>query len=200
MKWSRANEVVESLRSDTRLYLPALTKRRGFSSSRVEWLLNELVGEMPENEYYFEVGTLEGRTLEAAAMGNETKAICGCDPCDKYDMIPDPFPSNVIFVQAKWTDVLSNHLLPLPIGLCFYDGDHSAKETAEFMHWIEEHMADESVLVLDDWDRESVRKGAFESSAKWRLLREMPEYTDGLTTVQHHFGYSFGVAVWGFRR
>lgn len=68
------------------------------------------------------------------------------------------------------------------------------------MACVEEHLADEAVLVLDDWDRETVREGAYRTGHCWRLLREMPEYTDGLTTAQHHFGYSFGVAVWGFKR
>lgn len=200
MKFHEANQVVEELRRDTRLYLPALSKRRGFSSSRVEHLLNGLVRKLPHNECYLEVGTLEGRTLEAAAVGNESKTVIGCDPCVKYDVLPAEFPSNVIFVVSSWQEVLKNWEFPHPIGCAFYDGDHSPEETAAFMHFVEDFLANEAVLVLDDWDRQSVREGAFRAGPRWRLLREMPEYTDGLTTAQHHFGYSFGVAVWGFRR
>jgi hypothetical protein len=158
---------------------------------------------MPKDEMYLEVGTLEGRTLEAAAHGNDGKTLYGVDPCEKYDMVPDGFGPNVTFVRARWQAFLSQPLA-MPIGLAFYDGDHSADQTMAFMGLIKEHLADEAVLVLDDWDRESVRKGALETSydcdERWQLLRECPEYTDGLTTASHHFGYAFGVAVFGFRR
>lgn len=199
MLWSNVNSVVEALRQDTRLYLPALSKRLGFSSSRVEHLLNQLVGLMPKDEVYFEVGVLHGRTLEAASIGNDDKRLIGCDPCIKYDVLPAPFSPNVKFVREGWRDV------PLldPIGVAFYDGDHSEYETSQFLTTIEPFLADEAVVVLDDWDRVSVRQGAFkfvESSDRWRLLREMPEYTDGLTCAPHHFGYYFGVGIWGFRR
>lgn len=200
MKWSSANAVVEELRKDTRLYLPALSKRRGFSSSRVEHLLNRLVQKMPATECYLEVGTLEGRTLDAAANANDGKILIGCDPCGKYETFPENFGPNVTFVLSSWQELLKIYTFPSPIGCVFYDGDHSAAETASFMTCAEEHLADEAVLVLDDWDRETVREGAYRTGHCWRLLREMPEYTDGLTTAQHHFGYSFGVAVWGFKR
>lgn len=199
MRWTDANEVVESLRIDTRLYLPALTKRRGFSSSRVEHLLNRLAQAMPQGEIYLEVGTLEGRTLEAATVGNDGKQFIGVDPCDKYGETPMDFGPNVTFFQARWQDLLKSRL-SMPIGLAFYDGLHDAEETQAFMAAVEPYLADEAVLVLDDWDRVSVRDGAFAASDRWRLLRECPEYGDGLTCPQHHFGYSFGISVWGFKR
>jgi hypothetical protein len=157
---------------------------------------------MPADECYLEVGTLEGRTLEAAAAGNEDKLLIGCDPCEKYGLVPDPLPPHVVFIQSDWRTVLGCGLTK-PIGCVFYDGDHRSDETRWFMKGITTDLADEAVLVLDDWDRQTVRQGAFSAADEdycWQLLREMPEYTDGLTTAPHHFGYSFGVAVWGYRR
>jgi hypothetical protein len=200
MRWSDANEVVERLRVDTRLYLPALTLRRGFSSSRVEHLLQQLVMVMPSRERYLEVGTLEGRTIEAAACGNHGKVLHSCDPGAKYDSIPMDLPSNVMFHPSRWEDVISGLS---QVGCVFYDADHSAPETLRFMRELPEFLADEAVLVLDDWDRATVRAGAFSASnedPRWVLLREMPEYTDGVTAAPNHFGWYFGVAVWGFRR
>jgi hypothetical protein len=153
---------------------------------------------MPKDEMYLEVGTLEGRTLEAAAHGNDGKTLYGVDPCEKYETIPEGFGPNVTFVRARWEAFLSQPLI-MPIGLCFYDGDHSADQTRYFMEAVQEHLADEAVLVLDDWDRVSVRTGAFDAS-HWQLLRECPEYGDGLTCPSQQFGYSFGVAVFGWRR
>lgn len=195
MKWWRAHDIVEELRSDTRLYLPSLSQRRGFSSCRVEHLLNKLVAALPDGECYLEVGVLEGRTLEAAAAGNPDKRLYGFDPCIKYDHVPSGFPKNVTFIRAPWEQITS-HLVPEPIGVAFYDGDHSAEATAKFLDEIADFLAGEAVVVLDDWDRKSVRDGAF-SVGGYELLREMPEYTDGLTTAPHHFGYQFGVAVFG---
>lgn len=157
---------------------------------------------MPPSECYLEVGTLEGRTLEAAGVGNGDKLLIGCDPCDKYHRFPEEFDHNIRFIKGTWQDVIRDGF-PIPIGCTFYDGLHDTTETFLFMNEITSHLADESVLVLDDWDRESVRRGAFtaqDANSDWRLLREMPEYGDGLTCPQHHFGYSFGVAVWGYKR
>lgn len=203
VKHRRANEIVEDLRVDTRLYVPALTARRGFSSTRVEHLLNRLVREMPDDEAYLEVGTLEGRTLEAASVDNPSKTLYGCDPCSKYDMSPEPFAKNVRFYAIPWQEFLGYQEKPL--GLVFYDGLHDAEETCAFMDKVIPHLANEAVLVLDDWDRESVRAGAFQAVDNgawraWQLLRECPEWTDGLTTAPHHFGYSFGVGIFGYRR
>lgn len=196
MKWSAANAVVEQLRRNHDLWVPAISKRMGFSSSRVQWLLNGLVAQMPKEEIYFEVGTLLGLTADAAAVGNEDKRIVTCDPCEKYDVVPSFLPPNVNFVKKGWKELT---LVRNSIGLAFYDGDHSAAATAEFMGQITPYLTEEAVLVLDDWDRESVRTAAF-ASQPWRLLREMPEYTDGLNCPPHHFGYQFGVALFGYRR
>ena len=202
MRWTSANAVVESLRRETQLYLPPLSLRRGFSSTRVEHLLNRLVKSMPQEECYLEVGTLEGRTLEAAASGNYAKAIYGVDPCDKYDLIPEPFTPNVIFYKAKWQNFLKDVTLPQQVGCCFYDGDHSEEQTAGFMDKVQEFLADEAVLVLDDWDRESVRLGAFRAGHHWTLLREMPEYSgnEPHQGSANQFGYCYGIGVWGFKR
>lgn len=161
-------------------------------------MLNRLVSKMPEEECYLEVGTLEGRTIEAAAHGNERKWLVACDPGDKYHAAPGELGHNITFYPTKWQEVLSR--LTLPIGLMFYDGDHSERATVEFMQYVLPYMAREAVLVLDDWDRTEVRSGAFAAGSGWRLLREMPAYTDGLSCPPDHFGYYFGVAVWGWAR
>jgi hypothetical protein len=200
MDFSKVNDVVERLRFNKNLYLPALTERRGFSSSRVEHLLNGLVSELPKDECYWEIGTLEGRTLDAAAHGNHDKFMYACDPEAKYGARPLGFPLNVLFLQQTWQDCLTR--FPRPVGLVFYDADHSSRETEHFMLKVPEVLANEAVLVLDDWDRATVRRGAFNAMAKdhrWSLLREMPEYTDGITCPPNHFGYYFGISVWGFR-
>jgi len=191
------------LRRDTRLYLPALSKRLGFSSSRIEHLLNRLAEAMPESERYFEVGTLEGRTIEAAAYGNDNKQFFAFDPGIKYGTQPTKFAPNVFFYTMSYQAWLPATRIAgvMPIGVAFYDGDHSAEATREFFTLIAPHLADEAVVVLDDWDRESVRDGAFSiGDESWRLLRECPEYTDGLTCAPQRFGYYFGVGIWGFRR
>lgn len=197
MKWTVARAIVEELREETKLYLPPLTSRRGFSSSRIEHLLNRMVEAMPLDESYFEVGVLEGRTLDAAAAGNIKHTLIGCDPCNKYHTKPRDL-EHVTFLPMKWEEALSE--TKLPIGIAFYDGDHSSQATARFMYHVRERMADEAILILDDWDRVSVRAGAFDRWTDWQLLAEMPEYTDGLTCPPNHFGYYFGVSVWGYRR
>jgi hypothetical protein len=193
------NEIVEELRRDTRLYLPALTKTLGFSSARTEYLLNRLVARMPKGQCYVEIGVLAGRTLKAASKGNEDKFIYAIDPCIKYEVIPE-VSDYVCFIQKPWEE-LDNQDIGEPVGVVFYDADHSEYSTRDFMVNFSRFLADGAILVLDDWDRNSVRAGAFaakEKDPRWQLLREMPEYTDGLTTAPHHFGYYFGCSVWRY--
>lgn len=192
-----ARLVVESLLRDHRLWLPALSMRRGFSSTRVEHLLNGLVRAMPADEAYLEVGTLEGRTIEAAARGNPTKRLIAFDHELKYRAEVRNLPSNVDFRKVPWQDA---HDLP-PIGVAFYDGDHSALDTRGFVHSVERHLAPNAILVFDDWDRASVREGVWSAVDRhYRLVAELPSYTDGLTMPPNHFGFYFGVSVWSYTR
>jgi hypothetical protein len=202
MKWSDANTVVEELRCNTKLWMPALSKRLGFSSTRVEHLLNKLVQRMPPDEVYFEVGVLNGRTLESAAVGNVDKLLVGCDAGEKYDTpMPTGLPFNVNVMMAKWQRAIE--VLKKPIGVAFYDGDHAEGAVYEFMSVVGSYCAQEAVIVLDDWDRKSTRDAVFravENDGRFQLLREMPEYGDGLSCPPNHFGYYFGVGLVGFRR
>lgn len=155
---------------------------------------------MPRDEVYLEIGTMAGRTLEAASVRNEDKTFVACDPCTKYAIVPNGIGPNVRFFQRPFAALDS---FERPIGLVFYDGAHDALANGEFIDWVTPRLAGEAVVVFDDWDRTSVRSGVFGATKddhRWQLLREMPEYTDGVTCAPHHFGYWFGVAVWGFRR
>ena len=156
---------------------------------------------MPAAEVYLEVGSLEGRTLEAAAAGNTHVCLVACDPGDKYGSMVGRLPANVAFHALSWEVVLPS--LPGPLGCAFYDADHSAYETERFLATVPTVAADECVVVLDDWDRETVRRGAhhvLDNDLRWQLLAEMPEYGDGLTCPPNHFGHYFGCAVLGWRR
>lgn len=192
---------MEGLRQDTRLWLPPLTQRRGFSASRVEHLLQGLVAAMPADEVYWEVGSLEGRTLEAAAHENRDKRIVACDPGQKYgSQVTDGLGENVSFRTEPWEESLCT--LPGRVGCAFYDADHSTAATRAFLQGVTDVLAPEAVVVLDDWDRESVRAAALQvldADSRWQLLREMPEYGDGLTCPPKHFGFYHGTAVLGWR-
>lgn len=196
MQAAAARQVVEELLIDHRLWLPALSSRRGFSSTRVEHLLNRLVRAMPEEEAYLEVGTLEGRTLESAAMGNFSKRLIAFDHELKYLASPQGLPANVEFRRMPWQDA---QILP-PIGVAFYDGEHSELDTRGFTQSVQRFLAPEAVIVFDDWDRASVRKGVLSAVPALQLVAELPSYTDGLSMPPNHFGFYFGVSVWSYTR
>lgn len=160
----------------------------------MEVLLNKLVRALPQGECYMEVGVLEGRTLEAASKYHD-RPCYGFDPCKKYGLVPKEFGGNVTFIRKRWQDYDGD--LP-PVGVAFYDGDHSKKAVYEFLVGMKRRLASSAVVVLDDWDRTSVRQGVWPLLFRdYGIVGEMPEYTDGLTTAPHHFGYHFGVVVLG---
>lgn len=202
MNWHDAREVIRDLRRRRELWLAPLSPRRGFASSRVEHLLNDLVRAMPADEAYLEVGTLEGRTIEAAAYCNGEKRLVACDPGAKYDSRPADLPPWVTFYQLPWEETLPR--LGAPLGLAFYDGDHSTDATLAFLTFVRGYAPEDGalVVVLDDWDRETVRAAAEQAlrdDPRWQLLAEMPEYGDGITCAPNHFGWYFGIGVLGWR-
>ena len=201
MKWDAANEAVEHVRRDERLYLPPLTEREGFCSTRVEHLLRTLRLTCPVEEDYLEVGVLEGRTLTAVAGANFGHCI-GVDPCEKYGICPSFKQSNITFLQKPWEE-LTRVDVPRPIGVLFYDGDHEYKSTYGALTRLEFLLADEAVVVVDDWDRNIVRDAVFavlRNKPNWRMLRELPEYTGGPNNRPNYVGFYYGLAVLGVKR
>ena len=140
----------------------------GLSSPRVCNLLNRLVAGMAPGEHYLEIGTWKGRTLLSAAHGNAGRLCIACDKFRFWGKFTGPGflarrallrnvarhragAAQVEFHAMTSRELFRRELVRAPIGVFFYDGDHSYAETRHAVMSVEPYLSQRSVLVIDDW-------------------------------------------------
>jgi hypothetical protein len=149
----------------------------GMSSPRVCRLLNALVASMDAGEHYLEVGSWRGRTLLSAAYRNKGRLCAGCDKFRLYGRYTGPgilvrraLRQNVAryredraaihFYDMPSRRFFSRRRLPGPVGVYFYDGDHSYRGTRRSIAAAVPFLSRRAVVLVDDWNVERIRKGA----------------------------------------
>jgi hypothetical protein len=148
----------------------------GMSSPRVCRFLNELVRSMDAGEHYLEVGSWRGRTLLSAAVGNKGRLCIGCDKFRLYGrhtglgaLARRALQENVAryrddraaihFFDMPSRRFFSRNRLPGPIGVYFYDGDHSRRGTRRSIAAAGPLLSRRAVLLVDDWNVDRIREG-----------------------------------------
>jgi hypothetical protein len=147
----------------------------GLSSARVCRFLNRLVARMEPGEIYLEIGTWKGRTLLSAAFGNNGKLCVGCDKFRFWGRFTGPGflakrdlfrnieryrdrTAEIRFHHMTSRRFLANPSLPGPVGVYFYDGDHSYEGTLHGVVTAAPYLSERSVLVVDDWNDPEIRR------------------------------------------
>lgn len=147
----------------------------GLSSPRVCQLLNQLVRHMDRDECYVEVGTWKGLTLLSAAWGNFGRTCIGCDKFRFYGRFTGlglqarrALERNIRRHRGRTADIHFHHMsyqrmfaerrISSPIGVYFYDGDHSYGGTYEGITRAAPFLNERSVLVVDDWNDRTIRQ------------------------------------------
>ncbi|MEK6596807.1 MAG: class I SAM-dependent methyltransferase [Gemmatimonadota bacterium] len=186
----------------------------GMSSYRVCNFLNQLVARMDPDETYLEVGTWKGLTLLSAAHGNHGKRCVGCDKFrlwGKYSgfgpYIRLAFNRNlrryrrhsatIHFHAMSYHDLFDRRLVPAPVGVYFYDGNHSAEDTRAGILESIPFLNQRAILVVDDWNGPTVREGTTAALAEGALTVLWERHFDGDGTVD---GWWNGLAVFYLER
>jgi hypothetical protein len=167
----------------------------GLSSPRVCNFLNRLVARMAPGEHYLEIGTWKGRTLLSAAFHNFNRLCIGCDRFRFWGRFTGPgifarraLQSNIQryapeSARIELFDMPSRRLFSerhvrSPIGVYFYDGDHSYPETFHGITAAVPFLAQKSVLLVDDFNDPIIRCATHEAieAAGLRLIwcRDLP--------------------------
>jgi hypothetical protein len=158
----------------------------GMSSPKVCNLLNRLVSAMDPDEHYLEIGTWKGRTLLSAAAGNHHRLCIGCDKFRFFGRYTGwghvarrAFANNVaryreerariLFYEMSSRRLLRSGRVPRPIGVFFYDGDHSYAGTRWSIRAVARLLSPRSVLVVDDWNVRRIRLATRDAIADARL-------------------------------
>lgn len=140
----------------------------GMSTPKVCNLLNRLVAGLDPSECYLEIGTWKGLTLCSAAVGNPGKLVVGCDKfrfLGKFTgwgfLAKRAFYANVarysrggatVVMHAMTSERFFRGPAPeKPVGVYFYDGDHSYQGTKDGVTLAARWLAPRATVLVDDW-------------------------------------------------
>jgi len=148
-------------------------------------------------ECYLEAGSYRGRSLIAAALGGAGTAI-GVDNFSFDDSDPQGLAANVErfgvadrvrVIDGDTVAVLGEQALP-PVGVFFYDADHSTAATRAALDAVRPHLAARALIVVDDaeWPKVRAATDAFvaanpEASLRLRIAGRadgQPWWWDGM--------------------
>ncbi len=186
----------------------------GMSTPRVCTLLNKLVGHMEEKQTYLEIGTWKGLTICSAAIHNQGK---NCVACDKfrfhgkftgwgfkakralYDNLNryESESAKVTFHHMRSEEMFRKNLVPDNIGVYFYDGDHSYKATRDHILAVNTLLADEAVILVDDWNDPAIQKATRDAIEEMDFEIEWEIELDGNQTQE---GWWNGLGVFLLQR
>lgn len=145
----------------------------GWTSPRVRMLLNRLVGALAVDESYFEIGCLKGATLISALLDHPSASAVACD---NWSQLPQDDPEQAFWknlkaygarlpeIMVRKTDcfkLVEDPPFKSPIGVYFYDGDHSFESQSKAVTVFAPFLAKRSVVIVDDWNWERVRSGTW---------------------------------------
>lgn len=147
-----------------------MSQLEGLSSPRVRHLLNNLAAQATS---YLEVGCYLGGTLRAALHGNEHLSAVAID---NFSMSPETraqFFKNTDMLKFEFfeEDSFSFDIRKIkkPIDLYFFDGCHSVDSQYKAVSYFLPAMADEFVMVIDDWDANKVRVGTHTALIDYKI-------------------------------
>jgi predicted O-methyltransferase YrrM len=149
-----------------RRFQPVLEGVEGLSEENNAALLNLAADRLEPGEVYLEAGSHKGRSLIAAALGNEAQAH-GIDAFKWEESSRTDLEANlarfgvadrVTIHEGDTQAVLDGDELDgLSVGVFFYDAGHSTEETLGAMRSVRRYLAPNALIVIDDADWERVR-------------------------------------------
>jgi hypothetical protein len=165
-----------------------LVQVEGLSSPRVCNFLNRLVAALEPAECYLEVGTYRGLTLLSAAIGNRGRLCVGCDKFRLYGRYTGlgieakralmrnieryrQSTAEIEFHHTTARRLFARHGVRLPVGVYFYDGDHSYEGTYHGVTAVVPYLARRAVVLVDDWNDPVIQRATYDA------LREAPVTT-----------------------
>jgi hypothetical protein len=158
MDIKKAIEDAGNLRS--KITPEAMTTMEGLSSPRVRHLLNNLASQAKS---YLEIGCYLGGTLRAALHGNNHLYAAAVDNFSMSPETREQFFKNTEGLNFDFfeEDSFSMDITKIkqPIELYFFDGCHSVESQYKAVSYFLDAMADEFVIIIDDWDMNKVRVG-----------------------------------------
>lgn len=191
----------------------------GMATENIGFLLNYAASLMEPGECYLEIGTWKGRTLSYAMEGNYDQDFYACDDFSQFrerrkwywpfgEREPKRSLNKVLrgasdrcrvtFLEGDFRKVLPR--FHKRVGVYFYDGGHTFQDQFDGLEYALQHMAPESLIVVDDTN--PYVKGVNESEAAEANERWLEKHSDwallfDLPSPLRDVGWHNGVQVLG---
>jgi len=130
-------------------------------------LLNLATRCLDPGEAYVEIGVFHGASLIAAMLGNDDKRFLGFDSFEFRDASLEGVEANLarygleppeIVVGDAFELVPSGALEDVPIGVWYYDADHSYEAQLEGLRIAEPLLVPGALVIVDDTDWDDVAR------------------------------------------
>ena len=134
--------------------LERISNIEGTNSPLVQHTINLAVSCLKgTDEAYFEVGCLNGSSLDSARRNNDEVIKYACDATIFGPMngIINDTP-NLQFHKGNFFELKLEEFLKHKIGVYYYDADHDRNPTYDALEMIIPHLADKALIIMDDTD------------------------------------------------
>jgi hypothetical protein len=193
LPWKQSAEELRALREIPRM-----------STFTIGSLLNLAVSRMPVSESFVNVGVWKGFSFLAGLLGNHDKACVGIDDFSGWGGPRDTFMEYFRRFRGPKHDFHEmdyrryfEKLHDGPIGVYFYDGDHSYENQWRGLELAEPFLADGALVFVDDTNRAEPRVATLDfaerSNRSYRLLLDRttagnmhPTFWNGLMVLSVH--------------
>lgn len=157
----------------------------GFTSSNELAMLNLAAKLLPDNEAYLEIGTFKGRSMCATVRDNADKRFYAMENFLEFGMAGQEARAELMDNLEKYAkgadiellegdcfDLMAQPgLIDRPVGVYFYDGEHTFLAHYLSLAVVEPLLADEALILVDDATWPVVNR------AHARFLAKNPEWT-----------------------
>jgi len=165
----------------------------GFATENKLMLLNFAASLLARQELYLEVGTWQGLSLIGAMWENADKEFFAIDNFSQFGNVRQEFHANLVrwlpharltFLEGDCFSLLRARQLfgGRKIGVYFYDGDHAYQSQFRGLQYVQKHLSDSALVVIDDTAYQRVRSATsvFMSFRRgYRLLFDLRSEYDG---------------------
>jgi predicted O-methyltransferase YrrM len=167
-------------------------------------LINVAASCLDPGEAYLEVGVYHGASLIAAMLGNEDKQFVAIDSFAFRDATLEKVEGNLaryglpvpkILVGDAFDLARSGALGDTPIGVWYYDADHSYEAQVEGLRIAEPLLVPGAVMIVDDTDWEDVDRAMDDYLASQRRARRILTI-DGKSRGAPQWWEGMQVLVW----
>lgn len=136
----------------------------GYTAPNELAVLNHAAATMPADEAYLEVGTFKGRSICAAVQGNGDKTFVAMENFMEFGMAGElarrelmtnlethAGDADVTLLEGDCFKLMVRPgALDRPVGVYFYDGEHTLLSHYLALAAVEPLLADEALLLIDD--------------------------------------------------